>query len=157
MTMSVSLLRARAGRVAHDGVGTKLARSVIMLSLVAGAGAGLLFGAHASAAAGDVELTHLLRAMALLKLLFVAAASAAVFWRLQAPISPRLLAAYAVVCAAMAAGPGLIWFLAYLGPAALLLHGGVAAAVVLLWRDDASSLLLERTLARRRASLHARR
>ncbi len=138
--------RAQSGRIG-------LARSVILLALVAGAGAGLAIGAQARGDAGDVELTHLLRAMAMLKLLFVAAAASAIWWRLQAPVTPLRLSGYAVACLAMAAGPGLIWFLAYIGPASVLLHGGVAGAAVLVWRDGVSSRLLDAALRRRRAAI----
>ena len=126
------------------------ARSLIVLSLVAGAAIGLTVGVHAGVETGDADLVRLLRAMAMLKLLFVAAASAAILWRLQRPIGAAGLGAYAVACAAMTAGPGLIWFLAHVGLAAILLHGGVAAALVLLWRDAAVGSLLQSMLARRR-------
>jgi hypothetical protein len=153
--MSASLLRGETALLSYPVVRTRIARAVIILALVAGASAGLAIGAHGRGDAGELELTHLLRAMALLKLLFVAAAASAILWRLQAPVGPLRLAAYALVAVAMAMGPGLIWFLAYIGPASMLLHGGVAGAALLLWRDNASSQLLEAAISRRRATLRA--
>ena len=127
-----------------------LARSVIVLALTAGAVAGLAIGMQA-APATDIELMHLLRAMAVLKLAFVAAASGSILWRLQAPIRPIWLAGYAVVSASMAAGPALIWFSSHIILASVLLHAGVAASLLLLWRDGATADLLRATVIRRRA------
>lgn len=130
-------------------------RSLLLLALAAGAAAGLLAGsaqsASAVAAAGE-ELTRLLRAMAALKLLFLAAATAAILWRLRAPIGPAWLAAYGVSGAATAAGPGLIWTMTHVGLGAALLHVGLLGSVVLLWRDPASRKLLAAAVARRRAA-----
>jgi hypothetical protein len=98
-----------------------LARIVIVLALVAGTLSGLAIGMQA-APATDLKLVHLLRAMAVLKLGFVAVATGAVWWRLQAPVRPVWLAGYAVISASMAAGPALIWFVephhSRIGPAA---------------------------------------
>lgn len=132
-------------------------RPVLLLALMAGAGAGAgLFAgsadsASAVAAAGD-DLTRLLRAMAALKLLFVAAATAAILWRLRAPIGPAWLAAYAITAAAMAAGPGLVWTMTHVGLGAALMHLGLLGSLVLLWRDPATGQLLAAALARRRAA-----
>ena len=127
------------------------ARAWFVAGLMAGAVAGLGVGAHSSAASADPELANLLRAMAALKLLFVAAAAAAVLWRLQSPARPALLAAYAAAAAAMTAGPGLIWFASHIVLASVLMHGGLAASLLLLWRDGASAKLLEQALRTRRA------
>ncbi|MDT7953403.1 MAG: hypothetical protein RQ966_18015 [Acetobacteraceae bacterium] len=151
--MSASVARPQGARLSTT-LRTRGARAMLVVALVAGAGAGLLIGAHARTGAGDLELTHLLRAMAMLKLLFVAAAASAIWWRLQAPITPYRLSAYAGSCLAMAMGPGLIWYLAYIGPASVLLHGGAAVAAVLLWRDPASSHLLDAAICKRRRIAH---
>ena len=109
--------------------------------------------ASQAAHAAGPELTHLLRAMAGLKMLFAGAAVGAIAWRLQAPAGWGRLAAYGLACSAMAAGPGLIWDMAYLRLGALLLHGGLLASVVLLWRDPATAARLHQAIAARRAAL----
>ncbi len=91
--------------------------------------------AQAIQAAGP-ELTRLLRGMALIKALMAAIMAAAVFWRLQFPIPPVRLAAYITACAAMAAGPFLVWDMAHIIGGAVLLHAGLLAAVLLGWRDE---------------------
>ncbi len=131
-------------------------RSVIGFALLAGGIGGLALGARAGVPANEVELTHLLRAMAVLKLFFVAAAAGAILWRLQAPVAWPRLGAYALVCSAMAAGPGMIWYMAYLGPASLLLHGGVALSALLLWQDRTVATLLDQAIQRRRAVIRNR-
>ena len=133
-------------------IGSGVARATLIVALVAGAVTGLAVGA-ATAGSSEAELVHLLRAMAMLKVLFVAAAAGAIWWRLTAPISAVRLGGYVVAAASMAAGPGLIWFLSHIGAASILLHGGVAASVVLLWFDPAAGPLLEGAIARRRARL----
>jgi hypothetical protein len=77
------------------------------------------------------------------------AASAAVLWRLGAAISLPGFVAYAVTCALMAAGPGLIWGMAHIGLGALLLHGGLFATILLIWFDPAVSARLAGILATR--------
>ena len=154
--MSVTVARLSSLPVARRGVSARWARSAIGLALLAGAVGGLMLGANAASTGSEAELTQLLRAMAILKLFFVAAATGAILWRLQAPVTGPMLAAYALTCAAMAAGPGMIWYLAHLGPASLLLHGGVAVSALLLWRDGVVANLLESVIARRRAEIRDR-
>ncbi len=131
-------------------------RRFCLLAVVAGAAlAGFTAtGAHeatqAAHAAGP-ELTHLLRAMAGLKMLFAGAAVGAIAWRLQAPAGWVRLAAYGLACSAMAAGPSLIWDMAHLRLGALLLHGGLLASVLLLWRDPATAVCLRQAIVARRA------
>lgn len=154
--MSVTTARLSSLSVARRGVSMRWGRSAIVLALLAGAVGGLMLGAGASPTGSEAELTHLLRAMAVLKLSFVAAAAGTILWRLQAPIAGPMLAAYVLTCAAMAAGPGMIWYLAHLGPASLLLHGGVAMSALLLWREGVVADLLEDVVARRRAAIRDR-
>jgi len=156
MTMSVTVARLSSLPVARRGVSARWGRSAIVLALLAGGVGGLMLGASAAPTGYEAELTHLLRAMAVLKLSFVAAAAGTILWRLQAPVSGPMLAAYALTCAAMAAGPGMIWYLAHLGPASLLLHGGVAVSALLLWREGAVARLLEDVITRRRAAIRNR-
>ncbi|MGI4798815.1 MAG: hypothetical protein ACRYF2_26210 [Janthinobacterium lividum] len=154
--MSVTVARLSSLPVTRRGVSARWARSAIVLALLAGGVGGLMLGASAAPTGTEAELTQLLRAMAVLKLFFVAAATGAILWRLQAPVAGPMLAAYALTCAAMAAGPGMIWYLANLGPASLLLHGGVAMSALLLWREGVVSELLESVIARRRAEIRDR-
>ena len=119
-----------------------MARVLLVLVVAASIAAGLLTtgieAATLAVAVAGVELTHLLRAMALLKVVMAAGMAAAVWWRFGAPVTLVWWAAYALTCAGMAAGPGLIWQMAYVRTGALLLHVGLFAALVLLWRDPAT-------------------
>jgi hypothetical protein len=101
------------------------------------------------------ELTTLMRGMALLKSFLALAALMAVMWRLRGPISAPWLISYVMACAAMAAGPAVIWNMAYVRCGAVLLHGGLAACIVLLWRDWGMALRLDQAIAARRARLRA--
>lgn len=127
----------------------RLARAAIVLALLAGAVSGLAIGIQA-APVPELELMRLLRAMAILKVAFVAAAAGAILWRLQAPVRPVWLAAYGATCAAMAAGPGLIWFSSHIIVASIVLHAGLAASVLILWRDGVTADLLRAAVVRRR-------
>ena len=129
----------------------RLTRTLVVLALLAGGISGLAIGMQA-APAPDLELMHLLRAMAVLKLVFVAAAAGSIFWRLQAPAGPGWLAGYAATCAAMAAGPSLIWFSSHIILASVLLHAGLGFSMLLLWRDGTTADLLHATVMRRRST-----
>jgi len=134
----------------------RFARGLVLSATVAAAVAGALYtepvaAARALANAGP-DLTRLLRAMAAIKAAMALAVLAAVSWRLASPAGPARLAAYALACAAMAAGPGLIWDMAHLVAGAGLLHAGLIAALVLLWRDPAVGARLERDVFRRNRS-----
>jgi hypothetical protein len=136
------------------------ARALLALVVVAAVAAGLLATEPAAAAravdAAGADLTRLLRAMAVLKAAMAAGAAAAVLWRLGTAVSWPWLAGYAAACAAMAAGPGLIWDMAHVGLGAALLHGGLLATGLLLWRDPAVGARLSAIVAARRAALRAR-
>ncbi len=68
-----------------------MARALLMLVTAASVAAGLLAtGTEASASAialAGADLTHLLRAMALLKVAMAAGMAAAVLWRLGSPVT----------------------------------------------------------------------
>jgi hypothetical protein len=91
--------------------------------------------AHAAIAAAGTELTRLLRGMALIKALIAAVVLTAVFWRLQFPATQLRAGVYIGACAAMAAGPFLVWDMAHIIAGAVLLHAGLMTAVLLGWRD----------------------
>jgi hypothetical protein len=148
---------------APAGTGTlsaAMARALLVLVIAASLAAALLLtGREASAAAiarAGADLTFLLRAMALLKVAMAAGMAAGVWWRLGSPVTLAWWAGYALACAGMAAGPSLIWQMAYIGTGALLLHAGLFAALILLWRDPAISEQLRKMVAARRAVLRAR-
>jgi hypothetical protein len=129
---------------------------VALLALVAAAAvAGFVAtGADTTSAAvsdSGADLTRLLRAMAAIKMAMAACAAASVLWRLGSPISAKWVAGYALACAAMAAGPGLIWDMAHVAAGAALLHAGLLATIVLLWRDPAVGARLASLVAARRA------
>ncbi len=142
------------------GVFPATARSVVLLAMAVACAAGWVgTGAEASTAAVDragPELTHLLRAMAALKLLMGAGLVAGVWWRLSDPVGPVRLALYAAAAAAIASGPALIWGMVHVGAGAALLHAGLAAALLLLWRDPATAARLAAAITARRRVLARR-
>ena len=101
------------------------------------------------------DLARLLRAMAGMKAAAAVGLEAAVLWRLALPVSRVRLGFYALGCAAMAAGPGLIWGMAHVRLGALLLHAGLLATVVMLWRDPAMGMRLGAVIERRRRALRS--
>ena len=134
----------------------RLSRSLMALIVIGAIGLSFaLPDASATSRAvanAGLELTRLMRFMAVIKGAMAVGAAAALFWRLGSDVSFERFAAYGACCAAMAAGPGLIWGMAHVGLGALLLHGGLIALVVLLWRDSALPVRLEAALAARRAA-----
>jgi hypothetical protein len=130
-----------------------LARLVLALFMIAAAAAAFIAvepqATRMALQQDGASLTRLLRFMAGLKALLAACAAASVVWRLGAAASLGWFGAYALACAAMAAGPVLIWSLVHVGLGALLLHGGLLAVIVLLWRDPAVAEMLDAMLARR--------
>jgi hypothetical protein len=137
-----------------------LARTLLLAVIALAAAGGMLVTdsattARAIADAG-ADWANLLRAMAVLKLAFAGAATAAVLWRLGSPVSATRWGAYALAVAAAWAGPGLIWGLSQILLGTVLLHGGLIATGVLVWRDPATRARLSEVVARRRAALRAR-
>jgi hypothetical protein len=149
-----------ASSITAPATSTLMPRALLVLVIAANAAAGLLAtGAETSASAialAGADLTHLLRAMALLKVTMATGMAAAVFWRLGSPVTLAWWVAYALACAGMAAGPGLIWQMAYVRTGTLLLHAGLFAALILLWRDPATGARLGTMVATRCAVLRAR-
>ena len=136
-----------------------VSRPVLLLTVAIAGAAGLLATSpEASAMAvsnAGAELSHLLRAMAGLKMLMAGGAVAGMLWRFGTGVTPGRLLAYLLACAAMATGPGLIWDMAHVGVGALLLHGGLLASLLLLWRDPAASSRLAAAVAARRAKVNS--
>ena len=160
--MSAAVTQTAGGRdgAARLAVSPAWSRAVLVsvialavaVSFVATAGPA---SSAATLAAGD-DLTRLLRAMAVLKAAMAGAAAAGVVWRLGSPVAPLWLLSYAAGCAAMAAGPGLIWRMTSVGSGALLLHGGLLAICMLLWRDPVVGGRLAALVSARRAALRLR-
>jgi hypothetical protein len=145
---------ARADRHAPPVASAMTSRVLILAIIAVASVAGFLVTDTADTAhigAADPDLTRLLRAMTGLKLLMAAAATSAVLWRLAAPVSLIWLGAYATACAAMFAGPGLIWDMVHLKLGALLLHAGLIATLVLVWRDPVVARRLEAVISMRRS------
>ena len=155
MTLATLSGSAPTGRqFARLAPSTRLTRGLVLAMAAAAALGGLLItdgatAAQAAARAGE-GLTRLLRAMAAIKALMAAGVLAGVLWRLETPVGPPRLIAYALSCAAMAAGPGLIWSMAHLGAGAMLLHLGLISALVMLWRDPEAARRLSTAVAGRR-------
>jgi hypothetical protein len=137
-----------------DTLSPSKARILLVLVIASSIGLGLLAtGSAASAAAigqAGADLTRLMRAMAVLKVMLAMPAAAAIFWRLAAPATWPWLAVYALAGAGMAAGPGLIWDMVYIRSGALLLHTGLFGAVLLLWRDRQVGAMLGAMVTARR-------
>lgn len=104
--------------------------------------------ARAAASAGE-DLTLLMRMMAALKGLAVAALVAGLAWRFASAVSPRRLAAYLTSAVTMAAGIGPMWEMAHVVGGAAMLHAGLIASAILLWRDPAVSRRLAERLRSR--------
>jgi len=160
----IAAIRAQAPSArspSRHGFETPLVAKTLLLAAIALAFAGGILvtdgatTARMVASAGS-DWANLLRAMAMLKLLFAAAATAAVMWRLGAPISATRWSGYALATAATWAGPGLIWGLAHILLGSLLLHGGLIAMAVLVWHDPATRARLSEIIARRSAASRAR-
>jgi hypothetical protein len=139
----------------RDGFVAPLVARTLLIAVIGLAFAGGMLatdGAHtARLIAGEGGAwANLLRAMAGIKVLAAGVASAAILWRLSAPISATRWGAYALATAAAWAGPGLIWGLAHILLGAVLLHAGLIATAVLVWRDPAIRTRLSEIVARRR-------
>ena len=155
LAIETSAAPAASVRAASPTLSPTLARGVVIAAILIAGVAGLLAtdaatAARAAAQAGE-GLTRLLRAMAMIKLGMAVAVAGAVLWRLSLPVGPARLAAYALACAAMAAGPGLIWDMARPVAGAGLLHAGLIAAALLLWRDPAVGARIKAMIKARRA------
>jgi hypothetical protein len=154
--MQATRVAATSGFPRPVALSPSLARPALAIVIAAAVALGAIATGAAESeravAAAGADLTRLLRMMALLKTLMSLAVIAAVLWRFGAPVAPARFAAYAAACTAMAAGPVLIWDMAYVGSGAALLHGGLLAGVVLLWRDPSVARRLAGMIAARRAA-----
>ncbi len=156
ISLAITRPRARFARSpSRTGFLTPVVARALLVAVIALAFAGGLVATPSTDTARLIASdggawANLLRAMAALKVIFAGAASAAVLWRLGAPITPLRWSGYALAAAATWAGPGLIWGLAQIPLGAALLHGGLIATALLLWRDPATRARLSEVIARRR-------
>ncbi len=154
MSTTISIAAAR-GRLEFSSPGA--VRAAFVFIVLAALAVGWLATGEATTAVAvahdGAALTRLMRFMAALKSVIALAATAAVFWRLGAAVTLPWFGGYALACAAMAAGPGLIWGMTHVGFGALLLHGGLFASILLLWRDPAVGTRLAALVAARRAAI----
>jgi cytochrome b subunit of formate dehydrogenase len=139
---------------------TQARLGLVAVTAAAGALGFFATGSQMEAAAihrAGPELVRLLRGMALIKALMTSGAFAAVYWRLQFPAAPLRIGAYIAACAAMAAGPFLVWDMVHIVAGAALLHAGLIGAVLLGWRDEtwAAAALPVRRPSRETAALPA--
>ncbi len=90
----------------------------------------------------DPDLARLLRGMALIKALILAATIALASWRLGFALRPGVAASYVAGTVAMAVATVLIWQLASLPFAAVLFHVGLFVVAVIAWRVDRDGIAL---------------
>jgi len=137
--MSQAVHKAALARIERRPLSLRLA---LLAAVMVGAAMGFAVTSApaASQAVSDAgaELTRLLRAMALIKVVLAAGVVWLIAWRLRFPVNPLLAAGYIAGAAVMAIGPGLIWDMAHVALGALLLHGAGALLLVLFWRDPGS-------------------
>lgn len=145
----MSAVVSRSSADATPWISSRSQRVVFLLITAATFNGAFLVTRSGGVEAADVELTRLLRGMALLKALMASFVVAGVFWRLERPASPMRFASYAVTCGLMASGPGLIWGMDHVRIGALLLHAGFACSLMMLWRDPAVSTRLSALLRAR--------
>lgn len=122
--------------------------ALALFGTLGAAGFGWVAGGLSSSGTAEPELALLLRGMAAIKTLIVAALVAAIAWRSRWPLSPPLAAGYLAGAWSMAFTTAMIWQLAAIAPAAVFFHLAEFAVLLLAWRDG----LAERLLAARTGS-----
>jgi hypothetical protein len=160
MVTMTTILEETSRLAARLAMTPPLARALLMVAIAAAVATGLAVvdpaaSAKAVANAGN-DLTRLLRGLAAIKAVMAACVAAGVWWRLGQTVGAPRLAAYALACGTMAAGPVLIWSMVQVGAGALLLHGGLLAGLLLLWRDPVVGARLASLVSARRAALRSR-
>jgi hypothetical protein len=95
----------------------------------------LAIGNPAELLAADPELSLLLRGMAVIKAILVAAGLSALWWRFRWPVSIRLAAGYLAGAWLVTGATIMIWQLTTIAAAAVVFHVGEVTLLVLAWRD----------------------
>ncbi len=85
----------------------------------------------------EPDLVTLLRGMAAIKTLLVAAAMALLAWRLGRPVTTRIATAYVTGASFVAGATAMIWQLSSIVPASAVFHAGLLTLLVAAWRDEA--------------------
>lgn len=138
-TSAVPTSAARSASVVAVPSGRRV--TLVPALLVVGAlaaAAGVLAAAPAfgaPAAAADVDLARLLRAMAAIKGALVTAGAGVLAWRLRRPAPMALVLTYLAGVWVASAATAAMWSLVALGPVAIALHAAGAVLVVVAWRD----------------------
>jgi hypothetical protein len=117
-------------------VGPAILRGLMVAVCIAAAAIAWRVGDPTAALLVDPELARLLRGMAVLKGLMVAASIVVLAWRFGHPIAPPVAAAYLAGVGLMAASALMIWQLSALLPAAAAFHAGLCVAPIVAWRAD---------------------
>jgi hypothetical protein len=137
-------------RLISAGVARPILCGIVGAAVLAGLFATDPAAATAAVAQAGDDLTRLLRAMALIKAGLGALAVAGVWWRFGGGVGWLWFTAYGLACAAMAAGPALIWRMDHVVSGSVLLHGGLFGLLLLLWRDPDVARRLSALIAARR-------
>lgn len=110
------------------------------LYLLVGCVAAIAIALHAGPSVplrSDPELATLLRGMAAIKTLLVAAAIAAIAWRLGRPATTRIASSYLVGAWLVTGATTMIWQLSSIVSASALFHVGLLLLLISAWRDEA--------------------
>ena len=135
--MNTSVLGQTVRRdTANAIVATAVLRGLLVVVCAASAACAWRAGDPTAALLADPELAQLLRGMAVLKGMMVAAAIGILAWRFGHPIAPRIAVGYLAGIGAMAAATVMIWQLTVLLPAAAIFHAGLFVALIVAWRAD---------------------
>jgi len=110
-------------------------RGRLVLAVALGAAAGLLIGDPGERLAADPELGRLLRGMAIVKAMLVAAALRVLWWRFGLEIAAPRAWGYIGGVGFMALAGALAWQLSYLAVLSLAFHGALLTLGILALRD----------------------
>ncbi len=124
-------------------------RTALLVAVACAVALAFAVGDPSTRLRADPELARLLRGMAMIKCLLVAAAVAAIWWRFARPVAVPVATGYVVAAALIAGATMAIWQLSFIVAAAGVFHLAALMAMLLAWRDDG---VRDRLLARRPAS-----
>ncbi len=85
----------------------------------------------------EPDLVTLLRGMAAIKTLLVAAAIGVLAWRFARPVTMRIASSYVVGAWLVTGATTMIWQLSSIVPASAAFHVGLLMLLVAAWRDEA--------------------
>ena len=131
---------ANVGAAPFSAASPAALRRLLVIGLAVSVASALWLAEPSAYLQSDPQLAFLLRGMAALKALMVAAAAGVLWWRLGHPIGPGLAAVYLVGCCSMAAASVLVWQLSLIPLAALAFHLGGFAVLLAAWSDRQGDL-----------------